>query len=213
LATQLPVQGKALRPAQIHPRVYGRIAAARESGKRPHATNSRWLPARPMARSRSGSTHSMAVPPSSRRPSTRTTSAGLYRRCPLSPRHGAHCGCGGQPGSLLRHRCAGRMGSAPARAKALPASIHSKDAQTPTLLFPFAHPVSQGDLTGAGSRLGDGNEGVAVGSGRRLIGGLSVIGASATSPRACNVVSRLAHRGMFGGYGSYGEASPRPRPW
>ena len=44
-----------------------------------------------------------------------------------------------------------------------PQSIHIKDAQTPTLLFPFAAPRVVGDLSEAGSRVRDGDEGTAVG--------------------------------------------------
>ena len=44
-----------------------------------------------------------------------------------------------------------------------PQSIHVKDAQTPTLLFPFAAPRVAGDLSEAGLAFGDGDEGSAVG--------------------------------------------------
>ena len=44
-----------------------------------------------------------------------------------------------------------------------PQSIHLKDAQTPTLLFPFAAPRVAGDLSDAGVALRDGDEGAAVG--------------------------------------------------
>ncbi len=57
-----------------------------------------------------------------------------------------------------------------------PQSIHLKDAQTPTLLFPFAAPRVAGDLSEAGSR-SEMEMKVLLWAVERLIGGLSHIGA------------------------------------
>ncbi len=57
-----------------------------------------------------------------------------------------------------------------------PQSIHLKDAQTPTLLFPFAAPRVAGDLSEAGSR-SEMEMKVLLWAVQRLIGGLSHIGA------------------------------------
>ncbi|MDT5283822.1 MAG: fatty acid synthase, bacteria type, partial [Mycobacterium sp.] len=57
-----------------------------------------------------------------------------------------------------------------------PQSIHLKDAQTPTLLFPFAAPRVAGDLSDAGSRA-EMEMKVLLWAVQRLIGGLSHIGA------------------------------------
>jgi fatty acid synthase len=87
-----------------------------------------------------------------------------------------------------------------------PLSIHLKDAQTPTLLFPFAAPRVAGDLSEAGARA-EMEMKVLLWAVQRLIGGLSAIGAER------DIVSRLhvvlpgsPNRGMFGGDGAYGEA-------
>ena len=87
-----------------------------------------------------------------------------------------------------------------------PQSIHLKDAQTPTLLFPFAAPRVAGDLSEAGARA-EMEMKVLLWAVQRLIGGLSAIGAER------DIVSRLhvvlpgsPNRGMFGGDGAYGEA-------
>ncbi|GAH36736.1 unnamed protein product, partial [marine sediment metagenome] len=56
-----------------------------------------------------------------------------------------------------------------------PKSIHLKDAQTPTLLFPFAAPRVAGDLSEAGSR-SEMEMKVLLWAVQRLIGGLSHIG-------------------------------------
>ena len=53
-----------------------------------------------------------------------------------------------------------------------PQSIHLKDAQTPTLLFPFAAPRVAGDLSEAGSRA-EMEMKVLLWAVQRLIGGLS----------------------------------------
>jgi fatty acid synthase, bacteria type len=87
-----------------------------------------------------------------------------------------------------------------------PQSIHIKDAQNPTLLFPFAAPRVSGDLSEAGSR-SEMEMKVLLWAVQRLIGGLSAIGADH------DIASRLhvmlpgsPNRGMFGGDGAYGEA-------
>ena len=87
-----------------------------------------------------------------------------------------------------------------------PQSIHLKDAQTPTLLFPFAAPRVAGDLSDAGSRA-EMEMKVLLWAVQRLIGGLSQSAPSATSPSRLHVVlPGSPNRGMFGGDGAYGEA-------
>ncbi len=65
-----------------------------------------------------------------------------------------------------------------------PQSIHLKDAQTPTLLFPFAAPRVTGDLSEAGSRA-EMEMKVLLWAVQRLIGGLCRSAPNATSPRGC----------------------------
>ena len=87
-----------------------------------------------------------------------------------------------------------------------PQSIHIKDAQTPTLLFPFAAPKVAGDLAEAGSR-SEMEMKVLLWSVQRLIGGLSRIGAERDIAARLHVVlPGSPNRGMFGGDGAYGEA-------
>lgn len=87
-----------------------------------------------------------------------------------------------------------------------PKSIHIKDAQTPTLLFPFAAPRVVGDLSEAGSRA-ELEMKVLLWAGQRLIGGLSKIGAERDIAARLHVVlPGSPNRGMFGGDGAYGEA-------
>jgi fatty acid synthase, bacteria type len=87
-----------------------------------------------------------------------------------------------------------------------PQSIHIKDAQTPTLLFPFAAPRVAGDLTDAGSR-SEMEMKVLLWAVQRLIGGLSRIGAERDIASRLHVVlPGSPNRGMFGGDGAYGEA-------
>ncbi|HEY9305275.1 MAG TPA: beta-ketoacyl synthase N-terminal-like domain-containing protein, partial [Mycobacterium sp.] len=87
-----------------------------------------------------------------------------------------------------------------------PQSIHIKDAQTPTLLFPFAAPRVAGDLTEAGSR-SEMEMKVLLWAVQRLIGGLSRIGAERDIASRLHVVlPGSPNRGMFGGDGAYGEA-------
>ena len=87
-----------------------------------------------------------------------------------------------------------------------PQSIHLKDAQTPTLLFPFAAPRVAGDLTDAGSRA-EMEMKVLLWAVQRLIGGLSTIGAERDIASRLHVVlPGSPNRGMFGGDGAYGEA-------
>ncbi|HEU0189844.1 MAG TPA: fatty acid synthase subunit beta domain-containing protein [Mycobacterium sp.] len=87
-----------------------------------------------------------------------------------------------------------------------PMSIHLKDAQTPTLLFPFAAPRVAGDLSEAGSR-SEMEMKVLLWSVQRLIGGLSRIGAERDIASRLHVVlPGSPNRGMFGGDGAYGEA-------
>lgn len=87
-----------------------------------------------------------------------------------------------------------------------PQSIHVKDAQTPTLLFPFAAPRVVGDLSEAGSRA-EMEMKVLLWAVQRLIGGLSTIGAERDIASRLHVVlPGSPNRGMFGGDGAYGEA-------
>ncbi len=92
-----------------------------------------------------------------------------------------------------------------------PQSIHLKDAQTPTLLFPFAAPRVAGDLSDAGSRA-EMEMKVLLWAVQRLIGGLSHIGAERDIAARLHVVlPGSPNRGMFGGDGAYGEVEVRPR--
>ncbi|MCT7660539.1 type I polyketide synthase [Mycobacterium deserti] len=87
-----------------------------------------------------------------------------------------------------------------------PQSIHLKDAQTPTLLFPFAAPRVSGDLSDAGSRA-EMEMKVLLWAVQRLIGGLSHIGAERDIAARLHVVlPGSPNRGMFGGDGAYGES-------
>jgi fatty acid synthase, bacteria type len=87
-----------------------------------------------------------------------------------------------------------------------PQSIHTKDAQTPTLLVPFAAPRVVGDLSEAGSR-SEMEMKVLLWAVQRLIGGLSKIGAERDIASRLHVVlPGSPNRGMFGGDGAYGEA-------
>ncbi|WP_144205802.1 type I polyketide synthase [Mycobacterium tilburgii] len=87
-----------------------------------------------------------------------------------------------------------------------PQSIHIKDAQIPTLLFPFAAPRVVGDLSEAGSR-SEMEMKVLLWAVQRLIGGLSKIGAERDIASRLHVVlPGSPNRGMFGGDGAYGEA-------
>ena len=87
-----------------------------------------------------------------------------------------------------------------------PQSIHLKDAQTPTLLFPFAAPRVAGDLSDAGSRA-EMEMKVLLWAVQRLIGGLSHIGAERDIAARLHVVlPGSPNRGMFGGDGAYGES-------
>jgi fatty acid synthase len=87
-----------------------------------------------------------------------------------------------------------------------PQSIHLKDAQTPTLLFPFAAPRVAGDLSEAGARA-EMEMKVLLWAVERLIGGLSAIGSERDIASRLHVVlPGSPNRGMFGGDGAYGEA-------
>src|SRR6202011_3084581 len=87
-----------------------------------------------------------------------------------------------------------------------PQSIHLKDAQTPTLLFPFAAPRVAGDLSEAGARA-EMEMKVLLWAVQRLIGGLSTIGAERDIASRLHVVlPGSPNRGRFGGDGAYGEA-------
>ena len=87
-----------------------------------------------------------------------------------------------------------------------PQSIHLKDAQTPTLLFPFAAPRVAGDLSDAGSR-SEMEMKVLLWAVQRLIGGLSHIGSERDIAARLHVVlPGSPNRGMFGGDGAYGES-------
>lgn len=87
-----------------------------------------------------------------------------------------------------------------------PQSIHIKDAQTPTLLFPFAAPRVVGDLSEVGARA-EMEMKVLLWAVQRLISGLSKIGAERDIASRLHVVlPGSPNRGMFGGDGAYGEA-------
>lgn len=87
-----------------------------------------------------------------------------------------------------------------------PQSIHLKDAQTPTLLFPFAAPRVAGDMSEAGSRA-EMEMKVLLWAVERLITGLATIGAERDIASRLHVVlPGSPNRGMFGGDGAYGEA-------
>ncbi|MEB3051723.1 type I polyketide synthase [Mycolicibacter sp. MYC123] len=87
-----------------------------------------------------------------------------------------------------------------------PQSIHLKDAQTPTLLFPFAAPRVTGDLSEVGARA-EMEMKVLLWAVQRLIAGLSKIGAERDIASRLHVVlPGSPNRGMFGGDGAYGEA-------
>ena len=87
-----------------------------------------------------------------------------------------------------------------------PQAVHVKDAQTPTLLFPFAAPRVAGDLSEAGSR-SEMEMKVLLWAVERLIGGLSAIGADRDIASRLHVVlPGSPNRGMFGGDGAYGES-------
>ena len=87
-----------------------------------------------------------------------------------------------------------------------PQSVHVKDAQTPTLLFPFAAPRVAGDLSEAGAR-SEMEMKVLLWAVERLIGGCAAIGADRDiNSRLHVVLPGSPNRGMFGGDGAYGEA-------
>jgi len=87
-----------------------------------------------------------------------------------------------------------------------PQSVHVKDAQTPTLLFPFAAPRVAGDLSEAGAR-SEMEMKVLLWAVERLVGGLSAIGADRDiNSRLHVVLPGSPNRGMFGGDGAYGES-------
>lgn len=87
-----------------------------------------------------------------------------------------------------------------------PQSIQIKDAQTPTLLFPFAAPRVVGDLSEVGARA-EMEMKVLLWAVQRLISGLSKIGAERDIASRLHVVlPGSPNRGMFGGDGAYGEA-------
>ncbi|MGL4306445.1 MAG: fatty acid synthase subunit beta domain-containing protein, partial [Mycobacteriaceae bacterium] len=82
----------------------------------------------------------------------------------------------------------------------------SKQAMTPTLLFPFAAPRVMGDLSDAGSRA-EMEMKILLWAVQRLIGGLSAIGKDTDLGASLHVVlPGSPNRGMFGGDGAYGEA-------
>ncbi|PEG56272.1 beta-ketoacyl synthase N-terminal-like domain-containing protein, partial [Mycolicibacterium diernhoferi] len=87
-----------------------------------------------------------------------------------------------------------------------PKAIHLKDAQNPTLLFPFAAPRVAGDLSDAGAR-SEMEMKVLLWAVQRLIAGLSHLGAERDIASRLHVVlPGSPNRGMFGGDGAYGEA-------
>lgn len=87
-----------------------------------------------------------------------------------------------------------------------PQAIHIKDAQNPTLLFPFAAPRVVGDLSEVGARA-EMEMKVLLWAVQRLISGLSKIGAERDIASRLHVVlPGSPNRGMFGGDGAYGES-------
>ena len=87
-----------------------------------------------------------------------------------------------------------------------PKAIVVKEAQTPTLLFPFAAPRVAGDLSEAGSR-SEMEMKVLLWAVERLIGGCAAIGADRDIDSRLHVVlPGSPNRGMFGGDGAYGES-------
>ncbi|GGG25249.1 type I polyketide synthase [Rhodococcoides trifolii] len=81
-----------------------------------------------------------------------------------------------------------------------------KPAITPTMLFPFAAPRVQGELSDAGSRA-EMEMRVLLWSVERLIAGLSQIGYDRDVDTRLHVVlPGSPNRGMFGGDGAYGES-------
>ena len=87
-----------------------------------------------------------------------------------------------------------------------PQAVHLKDAQNPTLLFPFAAPRVSGDLSEAGSR-SEMEMKVLLWAVERLIGGCAAIGAERDIASRLHVVlPGSPNRGMFGGDGAYGES-------
>ncbi len=87
-----------------------------------------------------------------------------------------------------------------------PKAVHVKDAQTPTLLFPFAAPRVAGDLSEAGAR-SEMEMKVLLWAVERLIGGLAAVGADRDIDSRLHVVlPGSPNRGMFGGDGAYGES-------
>uniref|UniRef100_UPI0025DBFB4B beta-ketoacyl synthase N-terminal-like domain-containing protein n=1 Tax=Mycolicibacterium sp. TaxID=2320850 RepID=UPI0025DBFB4B len=87
-----------------------------------------------------------------------------------------------------------------------PQSIHLKDAQNPTLLFPFAAPRVSGDMSEAGSR-SEMEMKVLLWAVERLIAGCAAIGAERDIASRLHVVlPGSPNRGMFGGDGAYGES-------
>src|SRR5262249_60877414 len=91
-----------------------------------------------------------------------------------------------------------------------PQSIHLKDAQTPTLLFPFAAPRVAGDLSDAGSRA-EMEMKVLLWAVQRLIGGLSHLGSERDIASRLHVVlPGSPNRGMFGGGRAHRRAKRGP---
>lgn len=87
-----------------------------------------------------------------------------------------------------------------------PQVIHVKDAQTPTMLFPFAAPRVAGDLSEAGSR-SEMEMKVLLWAVERLVGGCAAIGSERDIASRLHVVlPGSPNRGMFGGDGAYGES-------
>jgi fatty acid synthase, bacteria type len=87
-----------------------------------------------------------------------------------------------------------------------PQAIHVKDAQTPTMLFPFAAPRVAGDLSEAGSR-SEMEMKVLLWAVERLVGGCAAIGSERDIASRLHVVlPGSPNRGMFGGDGAYGES-------
>ena len=177
-------QGKALAAGRnVHASLYGRAAAGAENpGKGRYSRRGRRRDRRVEGLDRrvgGRPSCSTAVRRSSRRrPSSTTTgwrsTAPSTATTPASARRCGWCPPTWRP-TPTSTRWSQWVGNEQTESLG-PQSIHLKDAQTPTLLFPFAAPRVAGDLSEAGSR-SEMEMKVLLWAVQRLIGGLSHIGA------------------------------------
>ena len=151
-------QGKALAAGRvIHASLFGRIAAGAESPERVVTATkspSSWVLRRGRSRRRWRLSCSKAGPLSSRRRPSSVAIAWLSTRGCIATMPVMTRLCGScrptwrhTPTSIRWH-----PGSVASRPKASGRNRSHQDAQTPTLLFPFAAPRVSGDLSEAGSR-------------------------------------------------------------